>query len=396
VGCFVGKNFFLSLNLFNQKEEQFMGTIQRMAYFLIVAVIMIYILIVAKFIIIPLVFAALLSIMIQPICNFLERYIRWKVPAILLSFVVILIPISGVIMFFSYQLGDVIQNMPAITENLKHTSDVVFSWLENNFGVTRDQSWQWLRSNFSRVLDSPLQFFKGGISSSTAFLINLLMVIIFMFFSLLYRGAIKNFILLQFRSETRKQGREILQQIQNVVRHYLYGLLTVILILAILNSIGLLIIGVDYAVFWASLAAFLSIIPYIGTTLGGLLPFMYSFATATSWWQPLAVVGLYFSVQQIEGNLITPYVVGSNVKINPFIAIISLLIGGFVWGLAGIILGIPIAAIIKLVFDHIDALKPVGALMSRDLHKNEDVFLEQWDDEKYRITGLFKDLGDKK
>jgi len=373
-----------------------MGTIQRVAYFLIVAVISVYILIVGKFIIIPLIFAALLSIMIQPICNFLEKYIRWKVPAILLSFVVILIPISGIIMFFSYQLGDVIQNMPAITENLKHTSDIVFSWLENNFGVTRDQSWHWLRSNFSRVLASPLQFFKGSISSSTAFLINLLMVIIFMFFSLLYRGAIKNFILLQFRSEKRKQGRDILQQIQNVVRHYLYGLLTVILILAILNSIGLLIIGVDYAVFWASLAAFLSIIPYIGTTLGGLLPFMYSFATATSWWQPLAVVGLYFGVQQIEGNLITPYVVGSNVKINPFIAILSLLIGGFVWGLAGIVLGIPIAAIIKLVFDHIDAFKPVGALMSRDLHKKEDVFLEQWDDEKYRITGLFKDSGDKK
>jgi len=371
-----------------------MGTIQRVAYFLIVAVISVYILIVGKFIIIPLVFAALLSIMIQPVCNFLERYIRWKVPAILLSFVVILIPISGIIMFFSWQLGDVIQNMPAITDNLKHTSDLLFSWLESNFGITRDQSWQWLRSNFSRVLDSPLQFFKGGITSSTAFLINLLMVIIFMFFSLLYRGAIKNFILLQFRSENREQGREILLQIQNVVRHYLYGLLTVILILAILNSIGLLIIGVDYAVFWASLAAFLSIIPYIGTTLGGLLPFMYSFATATYWWQPVAVVGLYFGVQQLEGNLITPYVVGSNVKINPFIAIISLIIGGFIWGLAGIVLAIPMAAIIKLVFDHIDALKPVGALMSRDLHKKEDQFLEEWDKEKYRITGLFKDRGD--
>lgn len=372
-----------------------MGTIQRVAYFLIIIVITVYILIVGKFIIIPLVFAALLSIMIQPVCNFLEKYIRWKVPAILLSFVVILIPISGIIMFFSYQLGDVIQNMPAITDNLKHTSDLLFSWLEDNFGITRDQSWQWLRSNFSRVLDSPLQFFKGGITSSTAFLINLFMGIIFIFFFLLYRGAIKNFLLLQFRGESRKQGREILLQIQRLVRHYLYGLLTVILILAILNSIGLLIIGLDYAIFWASLAAFLSIIPYIGTTLGGLLPFMYSFATATYWWQPLAVVGLYFGVQQLEGNLITPYVVGSNVKINPFVAIISLIIGGFIWGLAGIVLAIPMAAIIKLVFDHIDALKPVGALMSRDLHMKEDQFMEEWDEEKYRITSLFKSSPDK-
>ena len=365
------------------------GTLQRFAYFLIITVITVYVMVIGKFIIVPIVFAALLSIMVQPISNFLERYIRWKVPAILLTFLAVLIPVSGIIMFFSYQLGDVIHNMPAITDNLKHTTDLVFAWLEDQFGITRAQSWDWLRSNFSRILDSPLQFFKGGLSSGTTFLLNFFMVLIFMFFFLLYRGAIKNFILLQFKPGNREQGREILFQIQYVVRHYLYGLLMVILILAILNSIGLLIIGVGYAVFWASLAAFLSIIPYIGTTLGGLLPFMYSFATASDWWQPLAVVALYFSVQQLEGNLITPYVVGSNVKINPFIAIISLLIGGVIWGLAGIVLGIPIAAIVKLIFDHVDALKPVGALMSRDLHEKEDVFLKEWDDDRHRITGFF-------
>jgi len=369
--------------------NQSSGTLQRFACFLIIAVISVYILVIGKFIIVPMVFAALLSIMVTPISHFLERYIRWKVPAILLTFLAVLIPVSGIIMFFSYQLGDVIQNMPAITGNLKQTTDIVFAWLENQFGITRAQSWDWLRANFSSILDSPLEFFRGGLTSGTTFLLNFFMVLIFMFFFLLYRGAIKNFILLQFKPANREQGRDILFQIQYVVRHYLYGLLLVILILAILNSIGLLIIGVGYAVFWASLAAFLSIIPYIGTTLGGLLPFMYSFATATNWWQPLAVVALYFSVQQLEGNLITPYVVGSNVKINPFIAIISLLIGGVIWGLAGIVLGIPIAAIIKLIFDHVDALKPVGAMMSRDLHEKEDVFLEEWDDDRHRLSGFF-------
>jgi len=369
--------------------NQSSGTLQRFASFLIIAVIVVYVMIVGKFIIVPLVFAALLSIMVQPVSKFLERYICWKVPAILLTFLAVLIPVSGIIMFFSYQLGDVIQNMPVITDNLKHTTDVLFEWLENQFGITRAQSWDWLSNNFSKILDSPMAFFKGGLSSSTAFLLNFFMVLIFMFFFLLYRGAIKNFILLQFQPSNREQGREILLQIQYVVRHYLYGLLLVILILAILNSIGLLIIGVGYAVFWASLAAFLSIIPYIGTTLGGLLPFMYSFATATNWWQPLAVVALYFSVQQLEGNLITPYVVGSNVKINPFIAIISLLIGGVIWGLAGIVLGIPIAAILKLIFDNVDALKPVGALMSRDLHEKEDVFLKKYDDDRHRLSGFF-------
>ncbi|MGM0497388.1 MAG: AI-2E family transporter [Bacteroidota bacterium] len=367
------------------------GNLQRIASFLIITVIVVYIAIIGKFILVPLIFAALISIMVQPICNRLEVYIKRKVPVIIFTFLAVLIPLTGIIMFFSYQLSDVIQNMPTITDKLQHSSEALFTWLENNFGVTKAESWKWLKSNFSKILDTPLEFFKGGLTSGTTFLINLFMVLIFMFFFLLYRGGIKNFMLIQFKEENREKGKEILMQIQNVVRHYLYGLLTVIVILAILNSIGLWIIGVDYAVFWASLAAFLSIIPYIGTTIGGLLPFMYSFATADYWWQPLAVVGLYFSVQQLEGNLITPYVVGSNVKINPLVAIISLLIGGVIWGVAGIVLAIPLAAIFKLVFDNIDALKPVGALMSNDLHKNDKKFLEEWDKDEHRISSLFED-----
>ena len=371
--------------------NQSTGNIQRIAYAMIIIALLVYLMIIAKFIIVPLIFAALLSIMVQPICNFLERYIRLKVPVILVAFLVVLIPLSGIITFFSYQLGDVLRNMPAITDKLQHTSELLFNWLDNNFGISRADTWEWFRANFSKVLDSPLKLFRGGITSGTAFLVNVLMVLVFMFFMLLYRGAIKNFILLQFKDKRREHGRQILRQIQRLVRNYLYGLLTVIVILAFLNSIGLWIIGVGYPVFWASLAAFLSIIPYIGTTLGGLLPFMYAIATLDTWWQPLSVVALYFSIQQLEGNLITPYVVGSNVKINPFIAILSLLIGGYIWGLAGIVLGIPLAAIIKLVFDNVDSLKPVGVLMSNDLHKQEDHLLSDWDEDRYRVSSLFEE-----
>lgn len=367
------------------------GNIQRIASSMIIIALLIYLLIIGKFIIVPIIFAALLAIMIQPICNFLERYIHAKIPVILLSFIIVLIPVGGIITFFSYQMGDVLQNMPAIADKLQHSSDLLFTWLNDNFGISRADIWDWFRANFSKVLDSPIRFFKGGLISGTAFLVNFFMVLIFTFFMLLYRGAIKNFLLLQFKDKRREQGVEIFVQIQRLVRHYLYGLLTVILILAFLNSIGLWIIGVGYPVFWASLAAFLSIIPYIGTTLGGLLPFMYAIATLNTWWQPLAVVALYSSIQQLEGNLITPYVVGSNVKINPFIAILSLLIGGYIWGLSGIVLGIPLAAIVKLVFDNVDSLKPVGVLMSNDLHKQDEKLLEDWDEDRYRISSLFED-----
>ena len=368
--------------------NQSKGTLQRLAYFLITLVITGYLLIIGKFIIVPLLFAALLSVMIQPLCNWLDRFIKWKGPVILLSFLILLLPVTGIITLFTYQLGDVIQNMPAITGNIENTIDVLFNWLNENFGITKAESWNYFKSNFLKILDAPVKFIQSGLSSSTTVLINVFMVILFMFFLLLYRKAIKNFILVQFSNHKREKGREILNQIQKLVRKYLYGLLTVILILAVLNSIGLWLIGLSYPVFWASLAALLSIIPYVGTTIGGLLPFLYAVATATFWWQPLLVIALYFTVQQIEGNLITPYVVGSNVKINPLVAIIALLIGGVFWGLSGIVLALPLIAIIKLIFDNIDGLKPVGALMGNNLHKQEQVFFNRFDEDKYRLRSM--------
>ena len=112
------------------------------------------------------------------------------------------------------------------------------------------------------------------------------------------------------------------------------------LILGVLNSFGLWLIGIDYPVFWGFLGAFLAIIPYIGTAIGGLLPFLYALATTSTLWQPMAVIGWFVLVQQIEGNLITPKVLGSSVKVNPFAAIFALFFGGYLWGIPGLILAI--------------------------------------------------------
>ncbi len=365
------------------------GKLQNFAFFLISVLIISYLMVAGRVIVLPLIFAGLLGIMIQPVCTFLEKYIKWRVPSIFLSFIVVLIPISLIFYFFTYQLGDVIQNMTAITGKLQKGGELIFTWLNEYFGISKAESWTWIKSNLSGLLDAPMKIF-AGLASSTSTIVSIFMTFIFIFFVLLYRGAIKKFIIIQFNKEKQPEIGEILNQIQRLVRKYLYGMLMVILILAILNSFGLWIIGLDYPVFWACLAALLSIIPYLGTTLGGLLPFMYAFATAGYWWQPLAVVALYVTVQQIEGNLITPYVVGSNVKINPFVALISLLIGGIIWGVAGIVLAIPIAAILKLVFDHVDGLKPLGVLMSSGLHHKEGEFTEKWNEDKFRITTLLK------
>jgi len=166
-------------------------------------------------------------------------------------------------------------------------------------------------------------------------------------------------------------------------------LLLVILILGVLNSLGLWLIGIRYAAFWGFLAACLAIIPYIGTTLGGFLPFIYALATTGTLWQPAAVVLLYSSVQTLEGNFITPNVVGNSVSINPLAAIIFLFIGGMIWGISGLILALPFVAVLKVVMEHITPLRPVSELLSSDLYSDSDKFLEEYDEEQYRISNYF-------
>jgi predicted PurR-regulated permease PerM len=136
------------------------------------------------------------------------------------------------------------------------------------------------------------------------------------------------------------------------------------------------IIGVEYALFWGILAGFLAVIPYIGTLIGGILPFIYSLATADYSWQPGAVVVYYFIVQQIEGNIITPKIVGSDIDLNPLFSIFALIFFGSIWGIGGVILALPIMSIIRIVFDHIESTKALAMLMSSSISNHAQAFID--------------------
>jgi predicted PurR-regulated permease PerM len=364
-------------------------SIQYIAYFLIVALIGTYILYVGKFFIIPFVFAALLSIIILPIQQFYERFIKIQAIGTVLTFFSVLIPIVAIISFFSIQVSQVLSNLNNISDRLHKGTDTLFLWISQYFQISVEASQSYLRENVTSIISSPISLLQSTFSSFGSILLNTVLIFLFMFFMLSYRIALKNFVLMQFEPLQRQGIAGIMIEIQKMLRQYLNGLFTVMIILAVLNSLGLWIIGVEYPVLWASLAAFLTIIPYIGTTLGGGLPFFYALATAESWHQPAAVVAMYVTVQQIEGNLITPYVVGSKVRINPLVAIIGILLMNELWGVSGIILAIPIAAGIKIMFDRIAPLKAVGALMGSNIVNEQGLFLSDYNENRFRFSSLF-------
>ncbi|HLR32380.1 MAG TPA: AI-2E family transporter, partial [Fodinibius sp.] len=154
----------------------------------------------------------------------------------------------------------------------------------------------------------------------------------------------------------------VVNGIQSVTQNYIIGTMTVITLLAILNAIGLWILGMEHILFFAIFAAILAIIPYIGVIIGSLPAVVFALLFMDSLWNPLGVIAVFATVQFLEGNFITPNIVGSRVSINPMIALIALVIGGELWGISGMILFVPMVGILKHLFDQVEELRPFGYL----------------------------------
>ncbi len=134
-------------------------------------------------------------------------------------------------------------------------------------------------------------------------------------------------------------------------------------IIAALNSAALLILGVKYGLLLGVIGAILNLIPYIGGLIAIILPVLISFITKDGITTPLLIVGAYMLIQFADNNIIVPRIVSSKVSVNALISILIVLLGGTLWGVSGMFLSIPFVAVLKIIFDRIDELKPWGKLL---------------------------------
>ncbi len=311
-------------------------------------------------------------------------------PAIGLTFLAIIVPFLSILLLCSWLFVDVYQDLPSIWGKLQDGFGTAFNWLNRQFHFTRLSGEEWMQANSKSLLEEPLNYLGSGVTSSSTFFVNTGLVFIYTFLLLLYRSAFKKFFLMQVSDDSESNAQQLLRSIQKLTQQYLYGLLIVMFLLGILNSLGLWAIGITYPAFWGFLAAFLAIIPFIGTFLGGLMTVIYAVATTSTIWQPLAVIVLFSIVQFLEGNIITPKIVGESVKVNPLAIILSLVIGGSIWGVAGLVLAVPVIATLKKIMEQVDVMKPFSLLLSSDLYQKDELFEAQFNEERFRLRDLFK------
>jgi predicted PurR-regulated permease PerM len=335
----------------------------RFCFVLISLVIVVYGLHILKGVLIPLVFGILFSVLLFPLANRLEG---WKVPrvlAILVCLLLTLAAIAGILYAVSMQISNFTEVVPQLMERGNKFLDQVQTFADERFNINRQRQITEVRKYLNESIAEGGAILTSTLLATTSALTDVFLILIFIFFFLLYRDFFRSFFYKAFEDTRRSKIDAVMGGIYTVVKDYLAGLVLVILIIGTLMTVGLLILGIDYAIFFGFFGACLVLIPYFGISIGSLLPAAYALVTDDNPLKALGVIGVFLFVQTIEGNFITPYIVGSKVSINPLAAIIVLILWENVWGLPGLVLALPMTAIIKVIFDSVDALKPYGFLI---------------------------------
>jgi predicted PurR-regulated permease PerM len=323
-------------------------------------------------ILLPILFAALLSVLLLPLVVRLEN---WKFPrvwAIITSLVIVIAALTGLFYLFGTQIMDLRDEWPKLQEKSIQYFDQIQQWASVKFGYHPISKEELIDNSMSSLKKSAGGFLGSTLSTTAGVLSVTTLIPIYIFCFLYYRDHMRQFMFRFVAPDKRTGVLHTMDNIQTVVQAYIQGLLTVIVVVSILNAIGLLLLGVKFAIFFAVFASVLAIIPYIGIMVGSAIPALVTLVETGSPGKAAAVVGVFVFVQFLEGNFITPMITGSKVSINPMAAIIALILGGELWGTPGMILSIPLVAVLKVVFDASKATEPWGFLLG-DVTDGEDV-----------------------
>jgi predicted PurR-regulated permease PerM len=325
--------------------------------------VFICILINAQGIILPIIYAIIFAISISPAVNFLEK----KKVNHALSIVIVLLFASmiviGLVALLTAQASLLSDAYPQLALKFETLSNQTIAWFSSCFNVPISKIIAWLATTKGEILNKS-GFVIGMTLTTLGGVLSIAFLIpVYVFMILLYQEHFIEFIRMLFGASHDNQVNEILNKIKTIIQSYLVGLFTEFAIVAALNSVCLMILGIDSALLFGIFGALLNVIPYIGGLIAVLMFMVIALVTKSSIYV-LYVGILYGIIQFTDNHYIVPKIIGSKVKLNALICLIAVIVGGALWGIPGMFLSIPLTAIVKLIFDNIESLKPWGFLLS--------------------------------
>lgn len=306
--------------------------------------------------------ALVLSLLILPLSSWMEKKGMPRSISIIIVLLISSFVLVGGFTVLSLQVADIVSDWPNYVQKFEKYISTAQSFLSKNLNISR-------KKQMLEVTNQTMNLLKNsGVILGTTFgtllhvITTLIILPIFIFFFLYYRSFFAAFLHQVFPKIEEGEMQNLLRKIGRVVQSYLQGLLMVMIMAGILNTIGFWWIGVPYFAFFGTLTGVFLLIPYVGIWLAALLPIILSLVTLSPS-HAMAVVAWVAAVQFIEANFITPMVIGSKVSMNPMVAMIALLLGETIWGIQGLILALPLTAMLKVIFDFVPELNAYGFLL---------------------------------
>jgi len=351
----------------------------------IVALILLIVvaLIFGKPFLVPLTFAALLSMLLLPVTRWLERKGLNKALSTLAAIILLLVFVAVVFLFVGWQMSDIASNTTKLQETVSQKYEQVKDFVSQQLGVSHQKQDQLIKEQQKTSSGTMTNMATSLMSGITGFLTDSLLVFVYIFLFIYLRGRLKGFIIRLVPLKDRENAMTILNDTQQVTVKYLSGLFLMIVCLWVMYGIGFSLLGIKNAIFFAILCGLLEIVPFVGNLTGTALTIAMSLVQGGDMNMVIGILLVYGFVQFIQTYLLEPLIVGSEVSINPLFTIVGLVAGEMLWGIPGMILAIPLLGITKIVFEHIEPLKPFAYLIGSEEKKNDQSYFK-------KIKGWFK------
>jgi len=321
---------------------------------------------VAQNVLIPFAFAVLLTVLLLPVVSFLESKKIGKVSSIGIAILLAIVFVVGIVYFLSSQIISFIQDVPSIKQHLNTHFFELQLWIKDKFNISFTEQNQYLNEQANKLKETGTGYIKNTFFSITEAVLLLILLPIYTFLLLYYRIHIRNFLFILFKKEYNEDVQSVIDKTKIMIRSYMVGLLIEMAIVATANSIGLIILGVRYAIFFGVLSAVLNIIPYIGMFTATLFTILVTLTTSNNTSDIVWIIIIFYGIHIIDVNILMPRIISSRLRINALISILGVLIGGALTGISGLFLSVPAIAFIKIICDQVDSLKPWGILMGDD------------------------------
>lgn len=336
---------------------------ERLSFVLIGLLALGWIVNVGKEILDPMMFGFLFAILLLPVSNFFEQKIRLpRSVASFLSIILFVLFITGIVYLVGSQISNLSNDWPQLQQQLIKTGNDIQHWISITFHVNNHKQMTYVQNTTSKIMASGTAVLGTTFGAVSSLLLFYVFIIIFTFFILFYRRLLLRFLLWVFGDGNSKTVFDIVENVQSIIRKYIIGLLLEMLIVAIVACLIFWILGIKYAALLGIITGLFNIIPYIGIFTALLLSTLITFATGAIA-KALIVALCVLCIHAVDSNFLLPMVVGSKVRLNAMITFLGIVIGEMLWGLSGMFLSIPTIAILKIIFDRIESLKPWGFLL---------------------------------